>query len=398
MDEFIRAQVKELKRTPNVRLPKPAQCMIVTKLARQLARRPRRREPEGPARLARRRAGGLSVSADLRPSGATEHHWVFYSRPRHELVELLATGIEPGVTLQLTTDAIKERYDPARSSPSELECLWEARDWAALETLSLATLVAYGKDRDTPALVFLGGALVETGRRGEGLALVDEYMKSFAPHWTMNFTGIGYYYQALELLARGEKERGTRAPPHRLRARPLRAARRRAREAHRHAPPARGAALARQAVSGRLPPAAARRRRGRRSRSTGRSPASGPISCSPCACWRATAATGPTTTSCAATSTTRRGSPASCPALHVVTMEKERYPDRPQYFKAEDEVRAASLPMELLLEDGELSAAVQQTGSPFIVLLDRARRVRYEGELASVDLWDTLASVSTEPA
>jgi len=79
-------------------------------------------------------------------------------------------------------------------------------------------------------------------------------------------------------------------------------------------------------------------------------------------------------------------------------MEKQRYPDRPQYFKAEDEVRAASLPMELLLEDGELSAAVQQTGSPFVLLLDRARRVRYEGELASVDLWDTLAAVSAEPA
>ena len=45
-----------------------------------------------------------------------------------------------------------------------------------------------------------------------------------------------------------------------------------------------------------------------------------------------------------------------------------------------------------------MTAAVQQTGSPFIVLRARARRVRYEGELASVDLWDTLASVSTAPA
>ena len=86
------------------------------------------------------------------------------------------------------------------------------------------------------------------------------------------------------------------------------------------------------------------------------------------------------------------------PGLHVVTMEKERYVDRPHYFRAEDEVRAASLPMELLLEDGGLSAAVGQTGSPFIVLLDRARRVRYEGELTSVDMWDTLAAVSAEPA
>ena len=50
------------------------------------------------------------------------------------------------------------------------------------------------------------------------------------------------------------------------------------------------------------------------------------------------------------------------------------------------------------LRAGELSAAVRQTGSPFIVLLDRKRRVRYEGELTSVDLWDTLAAVNAEPA
>jgi len=33
MDEFIREHIKDLKRTPNVRLPKPAQCMIVTQIA-----------------------------------------------------------------------------------------------------------------------------------------------------------------------------------------------------------------------------------------------------------------------------------------------------------------------------------------------------------------------------
>jgi hypothetical protein len=80
--------------------------------------------------------------------------------------------------------------------------------------------------------------------------------------------------------------------------------------------------------------------------------------------------------------------------LHVLTLEPERHPDRPQYFHGEDQVRADGLPLEMLLEDGHVTAAVQQTTSPLVVLLDRHRRVRYEGDLGSVDLWNTLASMS----
>jgi hypothetical protein len=396
MDGFIRSQVKELKHTPNVRLPKPAQCMIVTRLA-----------PRSPAAYAGVSPKDLLVSLDGEPAASLspqtyalqsdEHRWLFYSRPRHELVLLHATGIEPGVTLQLTTDAIKERYVPARSSPSELECLWEARDWAALETLSAATLAASGKDRDTPALLFLGGALVETGRRGEGMALVDQYMKSFASHWTMNFTGIGTYYQALALLARGEKEHGTRL----------------LHTAFEHDRCAR-IADALQKATGTRPPLEEPRWLGKpfpidyclpRLQAPGETVSLegtlallGPEQLLAVCLLASYRGNGPYEDFMRRYLHYSRWFSRFLPGLHVVTMEKERYPDRPHYFKAEDEVRAASLPLELLLEDGELTAAVQQTGSPFIVLLDRARRVRYEGELASVDLWDTLASVSSEPA
>jgi hypothetical protein len=396
MDGFIRSQVKELKHTPNVRLPKPAQCMIVTRLA-----------PRSPAGYAGVSLKDLLVSLDGEPAASLspqtyalrsdEHRWVFYSRPRHELVLLHATGIEPGVTLQLTTDAIRERYVPARSSPSELECLWEARDWAALERLSAATLSAYGKDRDTPALLFLGGALEETGRRAEGATLVDQYMKSFAPHWTMNFSGIGLYYQALEMLARGEKEGGTRL---------LHAAFERNRCAR--------LADALYKHTGTRPPLEEPLWLGRafpvdyclpRLEAPGETVSLegtlallGPGQLLAVCLLASYRGNGPYEDFMRRYLHYARWFSPFLPGLHVVTMEKERHPDRPHYFMAEDEVRAASLPMELLLEDGDLSAAVRQTGSPFIVLLDRARRVRYEGELASVDLWDTLASVSSEPA
>jgi hypothetical protein len=138
MEEFIRAQVLGLSRTTNVRLPRPAECMIVKRLATRSV-----------AALAGVGVRDLLVSLDGQPAAslppqtcaprARERRWVFHSRPRHELIELHATGIEPGVELQHTTDGIKERYRPGRSSPLDLLALWEARDWAALEELSTAT-------------------------------------------------------------------------------------------------------------------------------------------------------------------------------------------------------------------------------------------------------------------
>jgi hypothetical protein len=396
MDDFIRAQVKGLKRTPNVRLPRPAECMIVAKLA--------------PRSLAAHVGVGvkdLLVSLDGQPAAslapqtsalrAPEHRWVFYSRPRHELIELQATGIEPGVELRHTTDGIKERYQPAKSSPSDLEALWEARDWAALENLSAATLAAYGRDRDTPALVLLGAALLETGRRAEGAKLVDEYVASYAPHWTMNFAGIGFYYQALGRLERGERDSGL-ALLHKA-------------FEHDRCP---RLADALEKHAGTRPPLEDRRWLGRdfpvRYRLPRLAAPDQRVDLDP-----ALAALGESEVFAVCLLASYRGNgpyddfmrryhnyatwfPRFLRGLHVLTMEAERYPDRPHYFRGEDEVRAGGLPLELLLEDGSVTAAVRQTSSPFVVLLDRQGRVRCEGELESIDLWNTLASMSVPAA
>lgn len=155
MDSFIAAQIKDVKRTPNVRMPKPAQCMIVTKLAL--------RSVAAAAGVAVR---DFLVSLDGEPATrlvpetyvfrASEHRWTFYSRARHELLEIHATGIEPGVALQATLDGIKERYDPTKSSPTELERVWEARDWAALELLlEDGTLSATVRQAGSPFVLLL---------------------------------------------------------------------------------------------------------------------------------------------------------------------------------------------------------------------------------------------------
>src|SRR5262249_47328273 len=203
MDDFIRAQVKELTHTPNVRMPRPAQCLIVSKVApRSLAAHAGVAVKDFLVSLDG--VPGVEAGARTFVSRAPERRWVFYSRARHEQIDLLATGIEPRVDLQLTVDAVKQLYNPKDSSPVELAALWEGREWTALLDCAKRTLAAV-PDRDRPALVFQGAALYEQGRKAEGLALVNEYVERFAPHWTMNFTGIGYYYQALGYLEAGQK-------------------------------------------------------------------------------------------------------------------------------------------------------------------------------------------------
>jgi hypothetical protein len=388
---FISAQIKGVKRTPGVRMPKPAGCMIVKRLA---AHSPAAELGLAPkdflVSLDGKEAAGLVPQTYLYE--AEEHRWAFYSRPRHELIELLATGIEPGVEVERTLDAVKARYDPAKSSPKDLEAVWEGRDWAALEALSLATLSARGRDRDTPALAFLGAAQWETGRKAEGLALVREYVERYISSWTLNFAGIALSYLAQDLLSRGERDKGL-------------AVLQKAFESHGCS---RLADLV-QKHTGERPPLETDRWRslpfpidyelprigeGEARVSLGQALGALRDGQLLAVClldgYRGN---GPYNAFMARYKHYARWFGGYLAGLHVVTMEPERREDRAHYFVAEDEVRAARLPLELLLEDGAVSDAVQQTSSPFIVLLDRARRVRYEGELESVDLWDALWAV-----
>ncbi len=390
MQAFIEAQIRDLKRTPNVRMPKPAQCMIVTELA-----------PVSLAGHAGVAARDFLVSLDDEPASAlvpqtwlydaAEHRWLFYSRPRHELIELHATGIEPGVTLRHTTDAIKERYDPSKSSPSELEALWEARDWPALQKLATLTLAANEPERDTPALLFQGAALYETGRRDEGMALVTQYQERFASNWTMNFNGIGCYYQALSLLEDGDEESGlgllhrafeyNRCP-------------RLAEALEKHTgrrPPLVEPLWLEQGfpIGYRLPRLEVPEEQISLQDAVGGLGPGELVAVCLLATYRGN---GPYNDFMMRYLNFARWFAPFLKDLHVVTMEPERRADYAHYFRGEDAVRKAGLPLELLLDDGEVTDAVQPTGSPFVVLLDCDGRVRAEGELSSVDLWNALAT------
>lgn len=388
LQAFINAQIRNLTRTPNVRMPRPSQCLMVTKLATpSLAAHAGVALKDFLVSLDAVPAAG--ISPDTFTIRARTHEWCFYSRTRHELITLDASGIEPGVKLQHTPDGIRERYNPKTSPSSDLEVLWEARDFKSLEDLSRKTLAA--GERDHPALAFLGAALYETGRKAEGIALVDEFAQNFASHWTMNFAGIAYSYLAQNLLAKGDGEAGIGM----------------LQTAFEYNPCPRLADLV-EKHTGVRPPLETPLWLGRRfpDYTLPRLDSGGPgvslaatlagltdrqlLAVCLLASYRGN---GPYNQFMLRYHNFATWFSSFLKGLHVITMESKRPDDRAYYLKGEDAVKASRLPLDLLLESGSLTGEVQQPGSPFVVLLDRAGVVRYEGELDSVGLWETLGGL-----
>ena len=125
MQAFINSQVRNLTRTPNVRMPKPSQCRLVTELAiPSLAAHAGVAMKDFLASLDA--VSAAEISPHTHVMRARARTWSFYSRARHELITLEATGIEPGVKLQPTPDGIRERYNPKTSPSTDLKVLWEA--------------------------------------------------------------------------------------------------------------------------------------------------------------------------------------------------------------------------------------------------------------------------------
>jgi hypothetical protein len=387
LQAFIDAQIRNLTRTPNVRMPRPAQCLMVTKMAT-----PSLASHAGVAvkdfLVSLDGVSAAEVAPNTYSTRARTRAWCFYSRARHELVTLDTTGIEPGVLLAPTPDLLRERYDPKTSSPKDLEVLWLARDSRSLEDLSKKTVAARG--RDHPALAYLGAALYDTGRKNEGIALIAEYASQFASHWTMNFSGVAYAYLAQNLFAHGDAAAGL----------PM------LQKAFDHFPCPRVADLVEKHIGAR-PPLEDPLWRGKvfPDYTLPRLESDGP----PLALAGALGALQDGQFFAVCLLANYRGNgpynefmlrycnfatwfAPFLKGLHVITMETDRPAERAYFFTGEDAVKGARLPLEMLLEDGELSARVEQRGSPFVVLLDRGGMVRYEGELDSVAMWETLSA------
>jgi hypothetical protein len=58
----------------------------------------------------------------------------------------------------------------------------------------------------TPALLFEGVGLWETGHQDEGLQRINRYFTEFGRNWTMQFATIALHYMALDELRKGQRD------------------------------------------------------------------------------------------------------------------------------------------------------------------------------------------------
>jgi len=385
---FIESHVRGLRREPAAGPPHAVSCLAVEKVARQCV-----------ATRAGIRAGDLLCFVDGSPAArqsprlcdrrARKRLLGFYSRAGRETVELATTGIEIGIELDYTAEAIRARFEPDDPDPKALERLWELGDCSALGELSRAALAARG-GAGTPALLFEGVSLWEAGQHAAGLERMREYVDRYGRDWTMNFTAIALHYAGLEELRQGRKEAGL-------------AGLRRAFDYD----PLESTADAIAEVTGVRPPLETARWRGRpfpvayalptiegARKTVGLADtlqAMGPRKLLAVCVLATYRSNGPYYDLLGRYHNFATFFAPFLAGMHAVTTVPQRYPDRPHHYEREDEVRALPLPFEVLLDTGEVTAAIAPSGSPFVLLVDAAGTIVSEGALESVDFWNALA-------
>ena len=390
MDEFIRSHVKSLQST-SARPPKPVSCLRVERTAP--------RSVAGHASIA---AGDLLVSLDGGPASkadpklykhrANKRLYTFFSHARAEQVELACTGIEIGVELAYTSEAIKVRYKPAAFDPTALEALWKNRSHQLLMELSSATLAHPGM-RETPALLFEGVGLWEAGRHDEGMPRIQDYQRHHARSWTTNYAAIGMHYQGLEHLRLGRPDEALE----RLRA------------AFAYCPFVRTSDEI-ERLTGERPPPRSPKWTGQQWPARYSLPTlEGEPGWASLADSLASMGDGKVFIVCLL-ATYRSNGPYGeflerwlnfatwfgpfLGGLHVITMEPARFAEGAWHYRLEDSARSLACRFNLLFDErGDVHTPVAPDRSPFICALDRRGTVLYEGDLESVDLWDTLAAL-----
>ena len=394
MEEFIRSHVKALSASSGARPPRAASCLAVEKVAARSV-----------AAQAGVGAGDLLMFVDATPAArlepklythrALKRLYTFFLKARAEQVELATTGIEIGMKLAHTAEAIKALYKPTSSSPSDLEKLWEYRDYKALLELSSATVKLKG-GRETPALLFEGVGLYETGHPSEGMALVNEYFAKYGRNWTMNFAAIALHYLAQDALRQGNREHGLEAM----------------RRGFDYFAIERTADALRE-LTGVRPPMDVPKWVGKKYPGDYALPilegATGTVSLKETlagmdhekllvVCLLASyRSNGPYSDFLQRWVNCATWFKPFFHGLQVVTMEAKRHENREFHYQMEDAARAAGLPFALLHDaDGAAHEPINPDRSPCVLTLDRAGTIVGESDLEAVELWDMLASASAD--
>ena len=331
------------------------------------------------------------LSPKLWQSEATIREYIFYSPQTRERIELTTTGIDLGCELRRTADLIKASYKPESRDPEPLLELWEAGAFQLLLELSSAALKKGGEN--SPILSLFGAALYETGSVDQAVEVLRVYMRSYVRDWTTEYRGIASFYLGLDKGRQGDPETAAQVltlayadlNAERIaaalvdlgQARPTPATLWTDREA-----PGDYELQALEGLGNTLTMSEAL---------LGLEEGHVLLLC----LLSSYRGNGPWNDFMQRYLTFLRDFTPFLGPLHAITEVKERYPERPHYFEAEDKARAQGAPFELLFDPrGEVSAMYGPRVSPFVMALDHRGRVLCEGQMEGPEVWKALVAAN----
>lgn len=389
-EAFTQSLLKDYRRAPARAEPPLSRCLQVKTV-----------EPGSLADRIMLAPGDLLVSMNGQSAGvispklwlgaARIREYIFYSPQTRERIELTTTGIELGCELKRTTELIKAGYKPDSRDPEPLLELWEAGAFPLLLELSSTALKKGGED--SPILPLFGAALYETGRLDQAVEILRLYMRDYVRGWTTEYRGIASFYLGLDKARLGDPETAVKVltlaygdlPAERIASALVDLGQPRPAPtmlwAGREAP---GdyelETVEGQARTVTMSEALLNVKEGHifllclLSSYRGNGP------------WNDFMRRYP--------GLVRDFAPFIGP-MHAITEVRERYPDRPHYFEAEDKARAAGAPFEVLFDPGgDAGAMYRPRVSPFVMALDQRGRVLSEGEMNGPEVWRALVAAN----
>lgn len=166
------------------------------------------------------------------PAEVSERRYVFSPPGEGEALVVRTTGLDLGMQLLRSPENVAENFDPAHPDADALLDLWRQARWSMLHQLSLRAitgardvsalltsdgLAAYlqsdePRNLDQPAVVLLGAALYEEGRRAEGLRWTRRFTKRHAADWPDGamrdvYSAIADLYEGLEQMQTGHRDK-----------------------------------------------------------------------------------------------------------------------------------------------------------------------------------------------
>jgi serine/threonine-protein kinase len=222
IDNFIARQIKKVERRKNVPVPDRSKCFVVDEVARWSLCGDIGVKPLWLCELPDEPRPGLRTPEFWREFADTRRY-VFTAPDGSEQVELTATGIEPGASFVRSVEMIRARFDPGEPEALALYELWRQAAWEELEkqcrrlvsgksamTSGLfSRLLGSAPDRKKvgmhPGLLFLGAALVESGKEKEGFEMVNEWATTQGHQWPARYQAVAAFYGGMRALKAGRE-------------------------------------------------------------------------------------------------------------------------------------------------------------------------------------------------